>query len=129
MTLPRSACNNGNISINQSFLNRHPVGADRIRDVSGTNPEHACEALLCNIKVAGSQYVLQACLIDRSVGTQVHYPIPLHLQQADAESCYKRGDFPIAEKIADKVPGLPIGLHLSFEQQHPVIAALLDFQP
>ena len=71
---------------------------------------------------------LQAYLNDRGINTLVHYPIPPHLQQAYAELGYNRGDFPIAEKIADEVLSLPIGPHLSFEQQDQVIAALLDFQ-
>ena len=72
---------------------------------------------------------LQAYLNDRGIDTLVHYPIPPHLQEAYAELGYKRGDFPIAEKIADEVLSLPIGPHISVEQQDQVIAALLDFQP
>jgi len=72
---------------------------------------------------------LQAYLADRGIGTQVHYPIPPHLQLAYGKMGYKCGDFPIAEKIADEVLSLPIGPHLSIEQQDQVIAALLDFQP
>ena len=74
------------------------------------------------------QDALQAYLTDRGIGTLVHYPIPPHLQQAYAELGYKRGDFPIAEKMADEVHSLPMGQHLSLEQQDQVIAALLDFQ-
>ena len=42
---------------------------------------------------------------------------------------YEPGDFPIAEAMADEVLSLPIGPHLSFEDQDRVIAALLDFTP
>lgn len=72
---------------------------------------------------------LQACLTERGIGTLVHYPIPPHLQQAYAELGYKRGDFPIAEAMAEEVLSLPMGPHLSFEEQDQVIAALLDFKP
>lgn len=75
------------------------------------------------------RHALQAYLTDQGIGTLVHYPIPPHLQYAYAELGYKRGDFPIAEKLADEVLSLPIGPHLSFEQQDQVIAALLNFQP
>jgi dTDP-4-amino-4,6-dideoxygalactose transaminase len=72
---------------------------------------------------------LQAYLTERGIGTLVHYPIPPHLQQAYAELGYKRGDFPIAEAMAEDVLSLPMGPHLSFEEQDQVIAALLDFKP
>jgi dTDP-4-amino-4,6-dideoxygalactose transaminase len=73
--------------------------------------------------------MLQAYLTERGIGTLVHYPIPPHLQQAYAELGYKRGDFPIAETMAEEVLSLPMGPHLTFEQQDQVIAALLDFKP
>jgi len=128
MILPRCACNNGNILINQSFLDRHPAAANRIRNVPGTDTGNACEKLLCNIKMADLQYVLQARLINQCVGILRHYPIPLHLQRADAVSGYKRNDFPIAEKITDEVPGLLAGPYPGCVQQDQLVSALLDFQ-
>ena len=72
---------------------------------------------------------LQQALVDAGVGTLIHYPIPPHRQKAYAEWGLKQGDFTIAEAIAEEVLSLPIGPHLSFEDQDRVIAALLDFKP
>lgn len=72
---------------------------------------------------------LQSCLGRQGIGSQVHYPIPPHLQQAYAELGYKRGDFPITETLADELLSLPMGPHLTLEQQDRVIDALLDFRP
>ena len=72
---------------------------------------------------------LQQALTDAGVGTLIHYPIPPHRQQAYAELAYKQGEFPIAEAMAEEVLSLPIGPHLSSEDQDRVIAALLDFTP
>jgi dTDP-4-amino-4,6-dideoxygalactose transaminase len=72
---------------------------------------------------------LHAYLTERGIGTLVHYPIPPHLQQAYVQLGYKRGDFPIAELLADEVLSLPMGPHLSFAEQDQVIAAMLDFKP
>jgi dTDP-4-amino-4,6-dideoxygalactose transaminase len=72
---------------------------------------------------------LNAYLTERGIATLVHYPIPPHLQQAYVELGYKRGDFPIAEALADEVLSLPMGPHLTSEDQDQVIAALLDFKP
>ncbi len=44
----------------------------------------------------------------RGVRLLVHYPIPLHLQEAYADSGYKKGDFPVAEKLCEEVISLPI---------------------
>lgn len=71
---------------------------------------------------------LQAFLTERGIGTLMHYPLPPHLQQAYTELGYKRGDFPIAEAMANELLSLPMGPHLTFEQQDQIIAAILDFQ-
>lgn len=51
---------------------------------------------------------LQQYLSDHGVGTLIHYPIPPHLQGAYVGLGYKKGDFPIAEEIANTCLSLPI---------------------
>lgn len=51
---------------------------------------------------------LQEFLTDKGIGTMIHYPLPPHLQKAYAELGYGRGDFPIAEEIADTCLSLPL---------------------
>jgi dTDP-4-amino-4,6-dideoxygalactose transaminase len=51
---------------------------------------------------------LQTYLSNHGVGTLIHYPLPPHLQEAYKDLKYKKGDFPIAEKIADTCLSLPI---------------------
>ena len=51
----------------------------------------------------------------------IHYPIPPHLQPAYATLGYRRGDFPIAERIHDEVMSLPIGPTMSDDQVAYVI--------
>lgn len=60
------------------------------------------------------------------IQTQIHYPIPPHLQEAYSDLNYRRGDFPIAETLADQVLSLPIGPHLSMEQAKQVAAAIRE---
>ena len=43
-----------------------------------------------------------------SIGTGLHYPIPLHLQPAYSHLGYQRGDFPVAEKLASECLSLPM---------------------
>jgi dTDP-4-amino-4,6-dideoxygalactose transaminase len=68
---------------------------------------------------------IQAFLNDRGVSTGVHYPIPVHLQQAFAELGHKEGDFPHAEAVAREELSLPMFPELRPEQQDQVVAALV----
>ncbi len=51
---------------------------------------------------------LQKYLIKNGVDAKVHYPIPIHLQEAAKYLKYKRGDFPIAEQMANTSMSLPV---------------------
>ncbi len=51
---------------------------------------------------------LSAYLKEKGVATGVHYPIPLHMQQAFQYLGYKKGDFPVAEKMAQEILSLPL---------------------
>jgi dTDP-4-amino-4,6-dideoxygalactose transaminase len=63
--------------------------------------------------------------LDGKVQTQVHYPIPPHLQAAYRELALPRGSLPIAERLADRVLSLPIGPHLTEAQADQVIDAVI----
>ncbi|MDD2384914.1 MAG: DegT/DnrJ/EryC1/StrS family aminotransferase [Sulfurospirillaceae bacterium] len=60
-------------------------------------------------------------LNDAGVPTAVHYPIPLHLQEALAYLGYKKGDFPISEKVGTEIMSLPMSPFLTTEQQDFVV--------
>jgi dTDP-4-amino-4,6-dideoxygalactose transaminase len=51
---------------------------------------------------------LQKHLTNKGIGTMIHYPIPPHLQKAYSHLGYERGDFPIAEELADSMLSLPM---------------------
>ena len=51
---------------------------------------------------------LQKYLIKNSIDAKVHYPTPIHLQPAAKYLKYKKGDFPIAEKMANTSLSLPV---------------------
>lgn len=51
-----------------------------------------------------------------NIATSIHYPVPPHLQQAYSHLGYKKGDFPIAEKLAEKVLSLPVYPEMTDEQ-------------
>ena len=62
--------------------------------------------------------------LDGKVQTQVHYPVPPHLQEAYSELRLDRGSFPIAERLANQVLSLPIGPHLEAAEVDLVIRAV-----
>jgi dTDP-4-amino-4,6-dideoxygalactose transaminase len=67
---------------------------------------------------------LVAALTASGIGTLVHYPIAPHLQPAYADLGITAGSLPISERIHAEVFSLPIGPHLSTEQQDAVIDAV-----
>ena len=70
---------------------------------------------------------LQHHLTEHGVGTLIHYPLPPHLQEAYQELGYKKGDFPLAETIADTCLSLPIFPGLTDEQVTHVCDAIKQF--
>jgi dTDP-4-amino-4,6-dideoxygalactose transaminase len=71
---------------------------------------------------------LQSYLTEKKIGTGLHYPIPLHLQQPYASLGYGTGDFPVAEKAAQEVLSLPLFPGLSDSQQLRVVESILRFE-
>tara|TARA_X000001036_G_scaffold428376_1_gene458095 strand:- start:4518 stop:5663 length:1146 start_codon:yes stop_codon:yes gene_type:complete len=51
---------------------------------------------------------LKKYLIKNNIDAKVHYPIPIHLQKAAKFLKYKKGDFPVAEKLANTSLSLPV---------------------
>lgn len=70
---------------------------------------------------------LQKHLRENGIGTLIHYPIPPHLSDAYRDAGYKKGDFPIAEELAQTVLSLPMGPHLAPHQVDQVISAIRAF--
>lgn len=60
---------------------------------------------------------LQEYLGKSGIGTGIHYPIPLHRQNAYKSLGYRPGDFPVAERGADEIVSLPMFPHLRADQQ------------
>ena len=51
---------------------------------------------------------VQAQLKEHGIPTAVHYPMPLHLQEAFEYLNYKKGDFPISERVSEEIMSLPM---------------------
>ena len=65
-------------------------------------------------------------LNEKGIPTAVHYPMPLHLQEAFAPLGYKRGDFPVSERVSEQIMSLPMSPYLTEEQQDYIVSALKE---
>lgn len=70
---------------------------------------------------------LQAFLKERGVGTEVYYPLPLHLQECFKSLGYRKGAFPEAEAAAHESLALPIYPELTEAQQRRVVSQIKEF--
>jgi len=59
---------------------------------------------------------VQATLKEQGIPTAVHYPMPLHLQEAFAYLGYKKGDFPISEIVSSEIMSLPMNPYVTDEE-------------
>jgi dTDP-4-amino-4,6-dideoxygalactose transaminase len=66
-------------------------------------------------------------LLDNGIETKVHYPIPIHLQEAARRLGYKKGDFPVAESQAERTLSLPVYHSLKKEEIECISKCIMEF--
>jgi dTDP-4-amino-4,6-dideoxygalactose transaminase len=70
---------------------------------------------------------LKSYLASKGVGTAIHYPVPIHLQQAAAGLGHGLGSFPVTEYQADRLLSLPVYPELQEGQIEYVVETVRDF--
>lgn len=61
------------------------------------------------------------------INTIIHYPIPIHLQPAYGFLNYKKGDFPVAERLSEEILSMPIYPELEEKEINYIIAKIIDY--
>lgn len=71
---------------------------------------------------------LRSFLQSKGAGTLIHYPVPLHLQEAYGDLGLSRGTLPVAERYADEILSLPLYPELTREAQETVASLVVEFE-
>jgi dTDP-4-amino-4,6-dideoxygalactose transaminase len=70
---------------------------------------------------------LKRYLFEQGVGTEIYYPLPLHLQKCFRYLGYEEGSLPVAEECAKRALSIPVHPELSQEDREYVASAIRDF--
>jgi dTDP-4-amino-4,6-dideoxygalactose transaminase len=73
---------------------------------------------------AGRRDAIVAELHAHGIGAAIHYPVPVHLHGATSTLGHRRGDFPVAERLASEIVSLPLYPEITPEQIEQVARAL-----
>jgi dTDP-4-amino-4,6-dideoxygalactose transaminase len=113
---------------NAAYYNAAFSGADFSNNVSTPQAKvagrHIFNQYILRVK---NRDALKSHLTARSIGTEIYYPVPLHLQQCFAYLKHAPGDFPESERAAAETLALPVYPELTRAQLDHVIASVSEF--
>lgn len=109
---------------------------DQLFTDAGLTEEVGLPFVRSGVRHIFNQYVIRAGkrrdalrdhLKHKGVGTEIYYPVPLHLQECFAYLGYRKGDFPETERAARETLALPVYPELTLEQQTYVVDTIRKF--
>lgn len=98
---------------------------DVVRIPAESQDRHVYNQFVIGVKAKRDE--LRGFLNAAGIGTEVYYPLPLHLQECFSELNYRKGDFPVAEHAAIHTLALPVYPEMSDDQQAYVVEKIKAF--
>lgn len=117
-------------SANAARRDRATRYVERLRHTRAQMPVQAAWASPCwhlFVLRTPEREALRACLTEEGIATEIHYPIPLHLQPCYADRGYAEGQFPVAEQACREVLSLPLYPELPLQSVDEICEAVEDF--
>jgi dTDP-4-amino-4,6-dideoxygalactose transaminase len=115
-----SAARRRNAGMYNKLLAGGPVKLPVVREFNETIYNQYCIR-------SSKRDALQANLKEKGIGTEIYYPVPLHVQECFADLGYKPGSLPVSEEAAKQVLALPIYPELTEEQIKYVAESVRSF--
>ncbi|MDE1171832.1 MAG: DegT/DnrJ/EryC1/StrS family aminotransferase [Verrucomicrobium sp.] len=91
------------------------------------DPSHIYNQYVVRVPGPGRRDALRAHLAQRGIGTEIYYPVPLHLQECFQSLGHQPGSLPWSERFAAETMALPIFPELAETEIDAVAAAILEF--
>src|ERR1700738_14204 len=95
--------------------------------VAPFNPDFARSVYHLYVVRVHQRDALQKHLTKAGIGTGIHYPVPLHLQEAYRHLQYPTGSFPVCERVASEILSLPMYPQLGADQSQRVVREVAAF--
>ena len=108
---------------------RKLFAASKIRDrvilpASVKNATRHIYNQFCVLFENGQRDIVKAGLAKAEVGSDIYYPLPLHLQECFSYLGGERGDFPVSERVANQILALPVYPETTHEQRAYVVSTI-----
>lgn len=101
------------------------IGSGFVLPVERENVRHIYNQFV--VRVPGRRDELKSFLAEHEVGTDIYYPVSLHLQECFSYLGYRKGDYPESERASAESLALPIFPEMTAEQQGHVISTIRKF--
>jgi dTDP-4-amino-4,6-dideoxygalactose transaminase len=103
----------------------HKEGLEEVRLPDEKEERHIYNQFV--IRVPGKRDALRSFLSEQGVGSEIYYPVPLHMQACFSSLGYKREDFPLSVAAAETSLALPVFPELTSEQIRYVVDMIAQF--